>query len=229
MANDYRQVLAEKVSSSVVRSADAARWLERLTTGAFPYLVRDGVFPKRGYPLQWHGEVLADRLNLESRVPALKTPLLPSIRVLQQIAAEDRKNRDVSAIDRLRKNKKGFDFAYGYLTRAAMRGTKRKWFLAGVHENGLIVSPGTSEGEAAWVALLLDKKDRIDRVKQCIVCRSWFYARFKHQRFCNDPVKQCQWKHYHTAEWRKQHRERNRKHQQEYRERLFGPRKGKTP
>lgn len=75
----------------------------------------------------------------------------------------------------------------------------------------------------ALVELL--RRGRLDRLRQCLRCRSWFYARFKHQRFCNDPEKKCQWRHYHTPEWRKKHREKNRRHQEEYRKRLFGKRR----
>jgi len=179
---------------------------------------------KRRYPYEDQGHALAERLNLLSSGPTKQNSLLESVRVLQEVARAQ-KNRDVAAIDRLRKAKKGMNFAYGYLVDAALSGlrkhSKNRWAV-GIHEDGLIVEPTTSEARAAIGALLLETNGRIDRVKQCLLCQTWFYARFKHQEFCADSKKKCQWTHYHTPEWRRQHRERNKKHQRAYRERTFG-------
>jgi hypothetical protein len=98
-------------------------------------------------------------------------------------------------------------------------------FAVGPTEKGLVVEPVTEIGRTAFGLLSLAAQQRLARLRQCLHCRWWFYARFKHQRFCNDPAGKCQWNHYHTPEWRRQHREQNRKHQREYRKRLFGKNK----
>jgi hypothetical protein len=184
----------------------------------------------RRYPHEDHGHYLTECLNLLSHLPAKQRSLLESVRVLQEVARAQ-KNRDAAAIDRLRKAKKGMNFAYGYLVEAALSGlrehTKNRWAI-GLHDDGLIVEPTTSEARAAIGALLLEKNGRIDRIKRCLHCQSWFYARFKHQEFCRDLNKRCQWNHYHSPEWRRQHREQNKKHQRAYRDRIFGNRKRRS-
>ena len=99
-----------------------------------------------------------------------------------------------------------------------------RYFTLGLSRQGLIVRPDTPEGMTAFALLSLFEQRRVSRLRQCLHCRSWFYARFKHQRFCPISVLKCQWNHYHTPEWRRQHREQNRKHQRSYRERTFGKR-----
>jgi hypothetical protein len=219
MANKIRQVQKEKLSDLPDAVTDIRRQFDILRRS----LGERGL--GRRYPGEWQGHILAARLNSSS--PSKQTALLASIRVLQQVA-QAQKDHDISAIDRLRKKKgKGFNYAYDYLVKAA-KGGKAKTWVEGVHEEGLILGPSTEAGYAALAALVLEKKDRIDRIKQCLHCRNWFYARFRHQQFCSDRRKKCQWNHYHTPEWRKLHRERNRKHQREYRKRLFGRNKGKA-
>jgi|ERR1700687_5183114 len=182
---------------------------------------------ERCYPYEHQGHYLTEHLNALSRPPAKQKSLLESVRSLQELARAQ-KNRDVAAVDRLRTIKKGMNFAYGYLADAALSGlrkhSKNRWAL-GLHKDGLIVEPTTLEARAAIGALLLAENGLIDRIKQCLHCQTWFYARFKHQQFCRDPIKKCQWNHYHTPEWRRQHREQNKKHQRAYRERMFPKRR----
>ncbi len=83
------------------------------------------------------------------------------------------------------------------------------------------IEPVTPRGKAIFAVWKLILQGRIRRIRQCRHCGALFYARFEHQKFCSNPKTKCQWNHYHTSEWRKRHRERNRKHQQEYRKRLF--------
>jgi hypothetical protein len=89
---------------------------------------------------------------------------------------------------------------------------------------GLVVEPTTHAGIAAIGLWLLANRGFVTRIRICMHCKRWFYARFKHQQFCGDRETKCQWNHYHSREWRKKHRESNRKHQQKYRKRLFGKR-----
>lgn len=92
----------------------------------------------------------------------------------------------------------------------------------GLARQGLVVQPVTNEGRTAFALLSLFEQKRLSRLRRCLHCREWFFARFKHQQFCWNPVSKCQWNHYHTPEWRKRNRERNRRHQRAYRKRLFG-------
>lgn len=94
-----------------------------------------------------------------------------------------------------------------------------------VIEDGLVIPPTSDEGKAALAAILLFKEVRLSRIRRCLHCGTWFYAHLERQTFCSDRVKRCQWKHYHSPEWRKRNRELNRKHQRAYRERLFGKRR----
>jgi hypothetical protein len=218
MANTIRQVQKEKTFDRREIDAENRRQFN---------LMRRSVGERgsgRRYPGEWHGHLLSMQLNLESGCK--QTQLLATVRVLQRKAHAD-KNHDVSAIRRLFSERKGLTYAYDYLIDSA-KGERAKQTVEDVHEEGLILRPSTEKGYAALAALVLDKIHRIDRMKRCLHCRSWFYGRFRHQQFCSDLTKKCQWNHYHTPEWRKQHRERNRKHQSEYRKRLFGKNKGKT-
>jgi hypothetical protein len=44
------------------------------------------------------------------------------------------------------------------------------------------------------------------RIRRCLRCNNWFFARFNHQRFCE---KRCQVLHYQTGEyWKQRRRER---------------------
>ena len=49
----------------------------------------------------------------------------------------------------------------------------------------------------------LAEQGLLDRVRQCGKCRTWFYARFRHQQFCST---KCQTSHYKGSEEWKAHR-----------------------
>lgn len=174
----------------------------------------------RLYPAQAEGDCVAEYLNHLSSVRAKQHRFRQSLNVFWEVeqAVND---RDLRAIDLLAKKRRGLKFAYDYVV-AAAKPTRLKQLRFKFHNEGLVLQPVTPEGRAAVALLLLHRKYRLDRIRQCPHCRTWFYARFNHQRFCNNPAKKCQWNHYHTPEWRKQHREQNRKHQAQYRKRLFG-------
>ena len=90
---------------------------------------------------------------------------------------------------------------------------------------GLVIPPATAEGKAALAVLLLYVERRLPRIRQCLHCRAWFFAHLERQVYCSDAKKNCQWKHKHSAKWRRMNRERKRINQQEYRKRNPG-RKG---
>jgi hypothetical protein len=95
-----------------------------------------------------------------------------------------------------------------------------KWALT-VGKDGVVLLPTEPEGVAALAVFLLRQRNLLSRVRQCRQCSAWFYARFKHKKFCS--VK-CQVDAYHTPRWRKRNREKNLRRQREYRKRLFGRR-----
>jgi hypothetical protein len=176
----------------------------------------------RRYPDENAGKFLAEYLNA---LPLSKRVVwLESLGLIQALA-EAAKNRDVVTVHRLRMAKRGMKLAYEHLVKTATPASSIKRFELDVHEDGLIVHPVTPRAKAALAVLVLEKNSRIDRVRRCSHCEQWFYARFQHQKFCADPTKRCQWDHYHSPEWRKQNRERNKRHQRGYRDRLFGKRR----
>jgi hypothetical protein len=170
----------------------------------------------RSYPGQTEGDRVARYLNDLPRARAKQHPFLKSLSVLRELA-EAVKGSNETAIDRLLKRRRGVNFAYNWLVDAA-KPTRLRDLDLKRHKDGLILQPTTPKGQAAVAVIVLDQKGRADRIRKCLHCGTWFYARFKHQQFCNDPVRKCQWNHYHSDEWRKQHRERNRKYQAAYRE-----------
>jgi hypothetical protein len=175
----------------------------------------------RSYPGQAQADFVTKYLNDLPRVRAKQHPFLHSLGVLWEFAEAV---KDGTAIDRLLKKRRGLNFAYNYLVTAAMP-TKLEDLRVRRHKDGLLLQPTTLKEQAAVAVLVLDEKGRVDRIRKCLHCRTWFYARFKHQQFCNDPAKRCQWNHYHSPEWRKKHRERNKEHQAEYRVRNVGRRR----
>ena len=61
-----------------------------------------------------------------------------------------------------------------------------------------MIRPTSLWGKATLGILRLWDEGRLSRIRQCKHCKDWFYARFRHQQFCNDPQKKCQMNHYHT-------------------------------
>jgi hypothetical protein len=96
------------------------------------------------------------------------------------------------------------------------------WRLDWESKRGLVVSSGTLRIHALLGLLELFKRGRLHRLRLCRHCQAWFYACSERQFFCNHPEKRCQWKHYHTPQWRKKNRERNRVLQRDYRARNSG-------
>jgi hypothetical protein len=176
--------------------------------------------PNRSYPGQTEGDCVTKYLNDVARIRADQHLFLESMAVLWKLS-QATKDGDVPAIDRLRTQRRGVSFAHNYFASLAIP-TRLRDLRVRFHKEGLLLQPTTPKGQAAVAVLVLDQASRVDRIRRCLHCRFWFYARFEHQRFCSDGEKQCQWKHYHSAEWRKKHRERNRKHQAAYRKKLFG-------
>jgi hypothetical protein len=98
------------------------------------------------------------------------------------------------------------------LTFSAHVGTRLRPQLQGV-----TILEDQDEAEAIRALWFLFKQGLVKRLRKCRLCDSLFYARFKHQQFCNDSSKGCQQKH-----WRKQNPGKNAQYQTSYRLRLFG-------
>jgi hypothetical protein len=82
-----------------------------------------------------------------------------------------------------------------------------------------VVEANSPRGKACFAIFQLLLEGKLSKIRNCLQCKAYFYARFKVQMFC---TKKCQEANYHSPDWRKKNRERNRKHQKEYRGRLFG-------
>jgi hypothetical protein len=170
----------------------------------------------RSFLGQAEGDRVAEYLNCLPRVGARRHPFLRSLSIHQEYLQAMRR-QDKAAMCRLRKPGGGAHFAYYSLISAAKPKRLNQLQVTLTKDGLLILQPATPEGKAAVALLALIQKARVDRIRRCRRCRTWFYARFKHQQFCRDPKKKCQSRHYHSPEWRRKNRERNRKHQRDYR------------
>jgi hypothetical protein len=172
---------------------------------------------------RYSGEAKANYLlsYFRSEKTRQQQSLLQSLRTLQEVATAF-KNGDVKAIHKL--GPAGAR-AHSLLHKALTSLTTKRSFEATVNDAGLVLMPTTAESKAALAILLLDRTNCLTRLRKCRHCGEMFYARFPQQKFCSDPMKECQWNHYHTPEWRKRNRERNRRHQSEYRKRNPGRRR----
>lgn len=210
MGSNSKQVPHEQIRLSVA---------DRALFGTLAVPRSGALFPevagaKRQFPGAPEGSFLAGYLNELSARPkkqrALVDLLVPLLKV-ERI----RKGKAVESFDRREAIR-----AYARLKRKIDRKGPAR-----LSTDGLVIPPESNEGKAALAALLLSGDSRLTRIRQCLRCGTWFYAHLERQLFCSDPEKRCQWNYYHSPEWRKKNRERNRKHQRAYRERLFGRRR----
>jgi hypothetical protein len=225
MAIKARQVQIGLTAAELKAASDgldegAAAWLVReiergrqMRVSAFPEV--PGI--KRRYPGEAKGKFLVGYLG--DTKAKFRNLFLRSLRLLQDFESA-RLKQDFDAIHKLRPN---VVIAYRPLIDALwnLARRRRSELQIDIHEAGLLILPTTTESLAALAILLLEMEMSLHRVRQCLYCGVWFYARFKHQRFCRETSKNCQWNYYHTPEWRKKNRERNLRHQREYRKRLF--------
>lgn len=160
---------------------------------------------RRHYDGEHEGQFVANRLNAFSKTPAKQQQLLRTLRALHRFGPKRTEWHEANE----------------FLTKHVLSAVKKKKYIFELRDGVAILHPTTLEGRIAQAVLLLEAKEQIGRIKKCLHCAEWFYARFKHQQFCPDAAKRCQWNHYHSPEWRKKNRERNRKHQKEFRDRLF--------
>jgi hypothetical protein len=88
-------------------------------------------------------------------------------------------------------------------------------------KEGLVLLPTTNEGVASLGIFLLQAKGLLKRLRNCRNCGTLFFARSKRQAYCRDRNKKCQWNHYHSPQWRKKNRKRNRAYYKKYRKANF--------
>lgn len=217
MPNPTSQVhiLTKRPEFRVDLNEELARIKTSIATGRLehPPLFPKMANSKRQYPDEAAGRYLS--WYLEHMPPSIRKSCLKLMRPFLRLEkAQERQS--VEAVKRVWSECRN---TVRILEKAAMRDRLE---VVTFTSDGLLVRPTTLRGLAACAILALFDKYRMHRLRRCVHCRGWFYARFKHQQFCNDPKKKCQWKHYHTPEWRKRHRDQNRKHQQAFRERTFG-------
>ncbi len=66
-----------------------------------------------------------------------------------------------------------------------------------------VIAADTVEGEALLTVVRISQKGVLNRLKKCPRCGKWFFARFRHQRFCQP---KCQQEHFRDSDAWKAHR-----------------------
>jgi len=225
MANRTRQVQGKRPSKELKRSslshdlakleAEARAALEaQIETEGYPVFLRPDP-DRRCYPGEAEAVHILREIIMHSELrPNAKKldAVLKPIRILQLVEATN-SSGDTVAIMRARR-------AGLVVWKNLERIISSDRVFVHLRQGVPVIDPETTEGLTAFALLSLYLTGKLDRLKQCKQCEWWFYARFKHQQFCNDPMKKCQWNHYHTPEWRKKHREQNQRHQAAYRQRM---------
>lgn len=171
---------------------------------------------QRRYPGESAAASIFKFLSETPKSSARRSHLIKALDVLRQYEEAERR-KDLATMRRLTIGRA--TISYDSLTATALKAHR----LVGVRDEGMIVQPKELYGQACFGILLLFEKRRLDRIRACQHCRKSFFARFTHQKFCDDPKTLCQWTDYHSSDWR---REQNRRHQREYRKQNSG-RKGK--
>ena len=175
---------------------------------------------ERKYPGEVEAERLLRYLLSPATTPQQRRSFVSLIRAMQEQQQPTRGFQEQSPPESRRRQR--LDAVLDKVKDAVSAGNR----AVGVARDGsgLILKPTTEYGIAAVSAQFLFEERWLTRIRRCLKCKTWFFARFKHQKFCSNRETKCQWNHYHTPGWRKQHRERNRRHQAEYRKRNPGRR-----
>jgi hypothetical protein len=66
-----------------------------------------------------------------------------------------------------------------------------------------VIAADTVEGEALLTVVRISQMGVLDRVRKCPLCGKWFFARFRHHRFCQT---KCQQEHFRDSDAWKEHR-----------------------
>jgi hypothetical protein len=210
MVNDSNQV-QEATDNQALRD-EVLAWVRELETNPRARL-KSLELPRqpKQYPGEDEGGAVAAILQRLSRSPKKQKPFLEVLRSLQRLE-RGRDQKGVRATGRM---------VPDVLIRKIEKGLRRVKLLVLAKGYRLQLMPASLYGFFIQNLLTLFGMNRVNRIRQCGHCGTWFFARINHQTFCNDQEKKCQFTHYHTSEWRKRNRERNLRHQREYRKRLF--------
>jgi len=183
-------------------------------SGPFPEVVE----AKRQYPGAAEGTYLASYLNELSAQPEAQKAFTELVSPLQKFEQRMKRLKKGEPTDRPTEPYTERDLMRAY---AKLQQKIDRQGTARITKDGLVIPPISSEGRAALAVLILYQEFRLTRVQRCLQCGKWFFAHLERQMFCGDLEKRCQWKHYHSPEWRR----KNREHQRKFRERLFGKRR----
>lgn len=88
--------------------------------------------------------------------------------------------------------------------------------LFGVSGSGVILLSsgfGGKVGEVVWRIAALGRSGFLDRLRRCVRCRKWFYARFRHKQACSTVCQRAEYKA--SPEWREHRREYMRHYRRE--------------
>lgn len=182
-----------------------------------PFFEPEGA--RRHYPGEAEANYLLAHIEYLSQFPKKQKAFLESFRKMQRFEQASHERDEVEA----RKRWPAAQVAFDGFTKTILKG---RLTMIDVHKHGVVAQPAPGDGVAALAVLSLAMRHGgLLRIRQCLHCGSLFYARFSHQQFCGDAKKKCQWNYYHSPAWRKQNREKNRKHQSEYRKRNPGRRR----
>jgi hypothetical protein len=77
-----------------------------------------------------------------------------------------------------------------------------------------------SEADAVLRIFQLAQNGYVDRLRECVDCRKWFFARFSHSRFCSSACQQRNYKR--SPEWREHRNEYMRNYYKQNRQRKRG-------
>jgi len=180
-------------------------------SGPFPEVVG----ARRQYPGATEGTYLASYLNELSARPKAQKAFTELISPLQKF---ERRMKQLKKGEPAEGPLDAYTERDVWIPYAKLQKKIDRRGLARITKDGSVIPPESSQGKAALAVLILYQEFRLTRVRQCLQCRRWFFAHIERQGFCGDPQKKCQWKHFHSPEWRR----RNREHQRKYREALFG-------
>jgi hypothetical protein len=227
MVNDISQVQTKRRNQipgdevsrlKIIEERARAQFVEACDAGKRRLFNRPG-HVRRRYPGEAEARYLLAHIEYLSQFPKRKREFLRTLRILRDFEQfmKSRGGQTHGPIEPVVVE------VWRKLTKTIQSGRS---VVKDVIQEGLVVQPDGPDGTAALSMLSLCFCHwRLNRIRRCQHCEEWFYARFKHQQFCNDPKKKCQWNHYHTPDWRRQHREQNKRHQRNFRDRNFGKRR----
>lgn len=174
--------------------------------------------PQRSYEGEQAAQIFMRFLETLHEFPGKRDHYISLLHGLQHLESEAKKRGNLDEWW-FRRRKSWEEFTHELYEHALQ---VSPWALDWRPDQGFVVVSASLRVHALLSLLELFRRGALGRLKGCRHCGSLFFARFKHQVFCSDPKKNCQWEHYHSSEWRRMHRVKNREHQANFRQGLFG-------